>query len=174
MLRRFAAATAVLALSAGGATAQALAAETRTLESLRTCPRATCEVTLERGTVQGTRLRIGQPGTTMLIGLTGARAYDHLAVVPAARAEAGAARSALRQRVGIGVATIAGVLAVALVGQRSQYEYRNGLTSTGFPTRLAYMAGISVSGVYLASRSASRAGPHLEEAVRLYNTELPQ
>ncbi len=185
MLRVAAAFCFVLALSAMPVTAQDVVLATvqgpaappmllnagpsnATFESVRTCPRVQCEVTIERGTVDGTRIRVGETGKVIPLYLSGANAYRFLSVVPAAAVEASAGRRVLRKRLGVTFIAVGAATAVLATAR-----YR-GFQSSKVSPRLGVVAGIAGGGIYMANRLQARSEPHFEEAVRLYNSALPR
>jgi hypothetical protein len=171
MSTRMLVATALLLLNAEGLDAQAanfdkhVGSDSATLAGLRVCPRAQCALTLERGTIDGTRLRIGSSETLVPVGLTGSRVYSRLTVVPAAVAEATAGRNALRENT---LLTTGALVMTALVWIRVAPKDRGAIA-----TRLAIVMGIGVLSIPRWHHNARVADAHFENAVRLYNEVLP-
>lgn len=140
-------------------------ADSAALARMRACPRAQCGLTLERGTVNGTRLRLGSTETIIPVGLTGSRVYRRLVIVPAAISEATAGRNALREN---SILTTAALAMSALVWLRVAPQDR-GIIST----RLGIVAGIGALSILRWQHNALSADTHFENAVQLYNRELP-
>ncbi|MCC7054139.1 MAG: hypothetical protein IT355_12815 [Gemmatimonadaceae bacterium] len=137
----------------------------RDLAAVQSCPRAQCELTLERGTVHGTRLRVGHPGSLELIGFTGRASIRRLQAVPAAGVEAARARSALRRAI---VGTVATLLADAAIWVAPKY-----LRDSQIQQRWLLVAAISSAGVLNWQYQTRGADGHFERAVTNYNRELP-
>lgn len=134
------------------------------LEAVRECPRYKCEIAVEL-TIKGTRLRVGDTTRVSPLYLTGAAASRFLAVVPASRTEDRRGHKKRRERLLIGAATTAATLLVFAPGFRDP-------SGGSFPARTAAATVIVGTGVYFGGRRGRAAGPHFEEAVRLYNLEL--
>jgi hypothetical protein len=138
--------------------------DTASLARLRACPRVQCELVIESGTLRGTQLRTGTPGTMSPVGMWGQNAYRTLAVVPAARPEAAAGRMALRQNFVVSAAAL--VVSVYLWNRNSSMD--RGAISR----RLGYVAGIGIVSIVQWQRNQRSAVRHFENAARQYNREL--
>lgn len=138
------------------------------------CAPMACDLALERGTVDGTRIRIGSTDETIAVGFTGSRAYRLLSAVPSAARVAARGRSAKRQSLAIAAATLGGVSVVALSSWRRPYEGSRRLEAPGVSLRLLTATLVSAGGMFFANRRARAADPHFEEAVRLYNQDRPR
>ena len=155
-------------LQAGTVAAQPLA-RASTLEEVRACPRVQCELTLERGTVDGTRLRVGLPGSTVRLGQTGGAVTQRLIAVPGAAVSARRGRVAL-QRALAGVITTLAVSALIwmppIVGSQED-------ANVNPQPRFLVMAGLAVASGINWQYQRRRADGFFEEAVTAYNRELP-
>jgi hypothetical protein len=151
---------------------------TRRLElaRLRACSRSVCGLTLETGTIEGSRLRIGASDRTVRVRLAGGAAYSHLAAIPEAEYAASQARSALRQRIAVAVITLGSAIAASAVAFREKRfaaeSVSSGFAADGVVVRVGLVAVVSATGLYVASRRAHAAESHFEEAVRRYNEQL--
>jgi hypothetical protein len=152
------------------ASAQAVAQGPRikqpaTLEELRACPRNECLLTLETGTLDGTRMRVGQPGELWRVGFSGYRVTQQLSIVPAAAAESQSGRRHLWRGVAIGVSTLATIGGLMMFSET--YNEKS------IAPRMLFYTSLGTAGVYLWQREMNAAERHLESATQLYNRELP-
>lgn len=157
----------VLSLAPVGLSAQSASADSTPVTPVSACPLATCEVALERGTVDGTRLRVGTPGFTVPVGFMGGGVYKRLSVVPSAKKEAAAGRRALRTSF---FATAAGLAAAGFVLWYDQANLGNQRPTT----RMFGIAGVGVGSLLFWQHQKRASDRHFEEAVRLYNRDRPR
>jgi hypothetical protein len=146
--------------------AQPLRPAPTALADVRTCPRIQCEITLERGTLDGTRIRIGAPGTTIPVGFLGGNVLTRLSAVPAAKTEARASR---RARIGGVATTVVTLLAVGAALGADTWGRDDGHKTVRYVGALA----VAGSGIAIWHHLVDTADAHLEEATRRYNRELP-
>jgi hypothetical protein len=139
-----------------------------TLEAVRQCPRAECLLTLERGTVDGTRLRVGDPGVTRRVGITGWSTPTQFTGVPEAVALATHARN---QKLGANLAAIAALAANAYI-----WTYNKNDDDPGRVVARRFTASLATAsaGYGLWYVQTRRAEVNLDKAVERYNRELPR